>query len=168
MFVKILGFDVRWVVTSNGCIPLGALATRGAPITYMYKNGARRRAEGTDVLAWHSALLPRYLRMLPYHRRMLPANSQDHLHSPCETQQHQWCSPSSSFKTASKSTVPSSRTKLALTPLPQRQNPPGEMVRTIQRKHSPPLFFPPPHNISLTSSFHRMKRKSSSKAKCTA
>jgi len=32
MFVKILGFDVRWMVTSSGCIPLGALATRGAPI----------------------------------------------------------------------------------------------------------------------------------------
>jgi len=33
MFVKILGFDVRWMVTSSGCIPLGALATRGAPTT---------------------------------------------------------------------------------------------------------------------------------------
>jgi len=122
--------------------------------------------ERNVLTSWHSALLPSYLRMLPYHRRILPANSQGHLHSPYETQQHQWCSPSSSFKTASKSTVPSSRTKLAITPLTQRQNPPGEMVRTVQRKPPPPqllflLLLPasPLPNLLLQQDEEKVKLK---------
>jgi len=36
MFVKILGFDVRWMITLSDCISLEVLTTRRASITRIY------------------------------------------------------------------------------------------------------------------------------------